>query len=120
MKDDFGAMLEGYMGGLTDKTKSEPKVVVHTKPKSPIVKELDVHGCTLAQATKKLEEMIVYCIAKRIPKFKLIHGKGNHSPREGVLRQELRKMLDNNSQVKLDICQPKDGGHGAIWVILKL
>lgn len=123
----FEQMLPNYLDQLGAKdncfTDSETKNRQKScRRKAEVEQVLDVHGCSISQASQKLDEMLHFCIANKIPKFRLIYGKGIHSFNNlGVLRPALRQQLDNCKSVKkLDPCFPKDGGWGAIWVILNL
>lgn len=83
--------------------------------------ELDLHGCTVAQARERL---IVFLRSSRADGkrcVRIIHGKGKSS--EGkmpVLKGKVNAWLRQKDEV-LAFCsaQRRDGGTGAVYVLLK-
>ncbi|MCL1945271.1 MAG: Smr/MutS family protein [Firmicutes bacterium] len=120
MIDKFEDLLPQYLNNIGDK--QDKPTYLHNKknPKKIVDDCLDVHGLTVQQAIKKLEEKLLYCSHHSIKRFRLIYGKGLHSPdKTSVLRQPLREYLDKSKFVsKVDPCEPKDGGFGAVWVVI--
>ena len=93
----------------------------------------DLHGFSLNDANKKVEEIINYCIKNKYKELLLITGKGIHSNIEadvytaknlGKLKfsvpdfiksqQELNKFI-----VSINEADKKDGGEGALLIRLK-
>jgi len=59
---------------LTDKEISEKKKKsIYNK------KTIDLHGCSLENANKIVEEFILLCFSKNVSKIKIITGKGSRS-----------------------------------------
>ena len=93
----------------------------------------DLHGYTLEEANKKVEEIILSCSNKKYKEILFITGKGIHSisdnniyasknlaklkysvPEYIKLNQELFNLI-----VSIEEAELKDGGGGAILVKLK-
>lgn len=90
--------------------------------KLPIEARLDLHGMTQEEALTELAGFLarVQSAGKRC--VLVITGKG--AGREGgVLRRQLPQWLnqpDNRARiVAFSSAQPRDGGHGAVYVLLK-
>ncbi|BCX82284.1 hypothetical protein MIT9_P1870 [Methylomarinovum caldicuralii] len=82
--------------------------------------ELDLHGCTRAQAKPLLDHFLAECLADRIRCALIVHGKGWRSPDfKPVLKSALDQWLRRHPQVTA-FCsaRPKDGGSGALYVLL--
>ncbi|MDR2096243.1 MAG: Smr/MutS family protein [Treponema sp.] len=81
---------------------------------------IDLHGLTRDEAWKDLEDFFREGVEMGFEKVLVIHGKGNHSDGEGVLRNLCRKFIE---------CCPfagesgygtsAMGGKGVTWVLLK-
>ena len=81
---------------------------------------LDIHGLTGDEAWISLEQFFSSSREKGFKKLRIIHGKGNRSQGDAVLKQTVRKYIE--------ICpfagesgfeKAKYGGTGATWVLLK-
>lgn len=82
---------------------------------------LDLHGLTRDEARRELSSFLDMCIQKKYRCVRVIHGKGLGSKnREPVLKTRVGNWLMQYADV-LAFCQarPKDGGSGAILVLLK-
>jgi DNA-nicking Smr family endonuclease len=93
----------------------------------------DLHGFTLLDANKKVQELIIHCQKKGFREILLITGKGLHSntDKDTYVSKELSKLKFAvpeyiNSQKELsdkifsiEQASIKDGGEGAIIVKLK-
>ncbi len=65
------------------------------------VQSLNLHGLSLEEARQKTEQNLNWCINNGVDVLDINHGKGYHSSRSfSVLRQELRRMLLNDSFIK--------------------
>ena len=82
--------------------------------------QLDLHGYTQKQAIAALEEFLHRTVTAELKLLVIIHGKGNRSGSESVLRPLVRYWLSRQSSV-LGWCpaQPKHGGNGASYVYLR-
>lgn len=83
--------------------------------------EIDLHGMTNVQAREELRKFIAECVAEQIQCVRVIHGKGLRSgPRGPVLKASVNAWLRRWQDV-LAFCSapPRDGGTGAIYVLLR-
>jgi len=87
----------------------------------PIAAEADLHGMRIREAQTQLEMFLRDCQARGLRCVRVIHGKGLGS-RDGraVLKWEVDRLLRGHAGV-MAFCsaQPKDGGTGAVYVLLK-
>jgi len=81
---------------------------------------IDLHGLTRDEAWNALDHFFLRSHSMGYEKVLIIHGKGNHSDNEGVLKEICRKFIEHcpfagasgrNSS--------SSGGSGATWVLLK-
>jgi DNA-nicking Smr family endonuclease len=82
--------------------------------------ELDIHGLTRDEAWKALE--IFFNDSKRngLEKILIIHGKGNHSTGEAVLKRLVMEFIEHCSFAgESGRGKAVTGGEGATWVLLK-
>ena len=77
---------------------------------------LDLHGFTVNEAATALDNFIQRSLAKRLRTLLIIHGKGAHA----ILKTQVNYWLKDHPRV-LAFCsaQPKDGGAGALYTLLK-
>lgn len=86
-----------------------------------ICDELDLHGATLKQA----KQMLVYFLQETIQIenccVRIIHGKGQRSKNnKPVLKSHVNRWLSEHERVlAFHSAKPKDGGSGALYVLLK-
>ncbi len=83
--------------------------------------ELDLHGMTVAVARQALHEFLRRCAGDGIRCVRIIHGKGYGSQqRRPILKNKLNHWLRQWDSV-LAFCStpPRDGGTGAVYVLLK-
>ena len=101
---------------IPDASENERRRLILKKPDASI----DLHGLTQDEAWDKLDDFFRISRSRGHEKILLIHGKGNHSKNEGVLRELCRRYIEHcpfagesghNSASK--------GGSGATWVLLK-
>jgi|TARA_B110000211_G_C14068267_1_gene548699 DNA-nicking Smr family endonuclease len=95
--------------------------------------KFDLHGYTLSEANTKVEEIISYCLKKKIYEILLITGKGLHSNTDNdvylsknysKLRYSIPEYLNTNKNLASTIsdiskADLKDGGDGAIIIKIK-
>ena len=93
----------------------------------------DLHGFTLEEANKKVEEIILSCSKRNYKEILLITGKGIHSDtsKNVYVSQNLSKLRYSvpeyinsspnllNCVSTISIAELKDGGDGAIIIKLK-
>lgn len=87
----------------------------------PVAAEADLHGMRIREAQTLLEDFLRDCRDQGIRCVRVIHGKGLGS-RGGhaVLKWEVDRCLRGHDAV-MAFCsaQPKDGGTGAVYVLLR-
>ena len=81
---------------------------------------IDIHGLTRDEAWEALERFFSESRGRGVEKLLIIHGKGNHSAGEAVLKRSVREFIERcpfageSGQEKA-----ASGGSGATWVLLK-
>ena len=93
----------------------------------------DLHGYTLEDANRKVEEIILSCKENKYKEILLITGKGLHSTNDkdiyvsknlGTLRYSVPEFIKSNEElnnfiISIKEADIKDGGEGAILIKLK-
>ena len=96
-------------------------------------KYIDLHGYTLDEANKKIDNLINYSFDEGIKKLVVITGKGLHSQNEkdpyvskdlSILKYSVQENLKKNKELMKKIIEIKDadledGGDGAFYIFLK-
>ena len=104
-----------------------------SKQKSFKVKSIDLHGYTLEEANKTIDEFIYQSFRDKINKLIVVTGKGLHSNVEkdpyvskdlNILKYSVPEFIENNFELMEKIIEIKDadiedGGSGAFYIILK-
>ncbi|MDR3021408.1 MAG: Smr/MutS family protein [Clostridiales bacterium] len=126
-KKTFEDLIEDYLLNIPKKSEDDSLCnikVAAVQKKSTVdkVPTVDLHGLTVQQALIAVEQFITKSIANRQKKVHIIYGKGLHSKdKQPVLRQHVQDYLNNDNRVvRLNPAEPKDGGWGAVFVLLKL
>ena len=97
------------------------------------IKSLDLHGYTLDEANKTIENFIKKSYEDNISKLVIVTGKGLHSDNEkdpyvskdlGILKHSIPEFIRNNLELMSMIYEIKeagieDGGSGAFYIFLK-
>jgi DNA-nicking Smr family endonuclease len=84
--------------------------------------EIDLHGLSSQEAKQRLIQFLHRCVEDGCRSVHIIHGKGFRSPDNlPVLKNNLNSWLRQHQDVQA-FCSalPKDGGTGAIIVLLQL
>jgi len=82
--------------------------------------ELDIHGKTRDEAWQELEVFFSDAKEKGFEKVLIIHGKGNHSPGESVLKRVVMDFIERCPFAgESGKGKAAAGGDGATWVLLK-
>jgi DNA-nicking Smr family endonuclease len=88
--------------------------------KFPVEHMLDLHGLTVIQARNELLEFLGECEAAGVRHIIIVHGKGFRSKDKPVIKPMLNRWLRSVDHVlAFHSAQPKDGGSGALYVLLK-
>ncbi|MDR3167469.1 MAG: Smr/MutS family protein [Treponema sp.] len=81
---------------------------------------IDLHGLTQDEAWNSLESFFRDGKKQGFEKLLIIHGKGNHSEREGVLKETVRKFIERCPFAgESGYGNALQGGRGSTWVFLK-
>ena len=103
------------------------------KNKNLKVKSIDLHGYTLDEANKTIENFIKKAYSENVNKLIVITGKGLHSENEkdpyvskdlGILKYSVPDFILNNKNLmnkiyKITDAKLEDGGGGAFYIFLK-
>jgi DNA-nicking Smr family endonuclease len=84
--------------------------------------QLDLHGLTSCQAKQQLLRFLHSCVEEGCRCVHIIHGKGYRSENnQPILKNHLNNWLRHHNDVQA-FCSasPKDGGAGAVLVLLHL
>ena len=101
--------------------------------KSFKIKSIDLHGYTLDEANKAIEEFIHQSFIEKVNKIIVVTGKGIHSQNEkdpyvskdlSILKYSVPEFIENNKSLMNIINEIKDaslddGGGGAFYIFLK-
>ena len=112
---------------LPNKELSQNKKIAFKK------KSIDLHGYTLDEANKSIENFIFESYEKKINKLIVVTGKGIHSQNEkdpyvskdlSILKYSVPEFISNNKNLMKIIHEMKDakiedGGGGAFYIYLK-
>ena len=79
---------------------------------------IDLHGLSRDQAWTALEGFFETSRQRGFVKLALIHGKGNHSQGEAVLKRTVREFIER-CPFAGESGQGPTGGTGVTWVLLK-
>ena len=97
------------------------------------IRSIDLHGFTLDEANKTIENFINKAFSENINKLIIVTGKGLHSENEkdpyvskelGILKYSVPEFIRNNVELMKIIYEIKDaeindGGSGAFYIFLK-
>ena len=103
------------------------------KNKNLKVRSIDLHGYTLDEANKTIEDFINKAFSENINKLIIVTGKGLHSENEkdpyvskdlGILKYPVPEFINNNSSLmkminEITDAKIEDGGSGAFYIFLK-
>ena len=130
---------------ISDKDKKDWQKFISSKEKIPDkdfkiksvnitkIRSIDLHGYTLEQANKAIEEFILKAFQERISKLIVVTGKGIHSNVEkdpyvskdlSILKYSVPEFISNNQNLMRVIndiqdASIEDGGSGAFYIFLK-
>jgi DNA-nicking Smr family endonuclease len=127
---DFGDILERWHGTgaspVQDKdaetadagenTVRRRRRLLSKKPDAVI----DLHGLGRDEAWSSLENFFQNARREGFEKLRIVHGKGNHSDGEGILKRSTREFIERCPYAGENGYEKAiAGGNGATWVILK-
>ena len=96
-------------------------------------KYIDLHGYSLEDASKKIENLIIESYLEKIKKIIVVTGKGLHSQNEknpyvskelSILKYSIPEFIKSNKALvklinKIEEASIEDGGSGAFYIYLK-
>jgi DNA-nicking Smr family endonuclease len=81
---------------------------------------LDLHGLSRDEARSALDAFFENSRQKAFDKVLIIHGKGNHSSGEAVLKKTVQEFIERCPYAgESGQGRAAEGGSGATWVLLK-
>jgi DNA-nicking Smr family endonuclease len=125
---NFGDILNKWEKNnkIYDKDMETEKVLISPQERRNRLKnkkpdaELDIHNLTRDMAWQALESFFYNSKAKNLEKILVIHGKGNHSTGEAVLKRIVMEFIERCPFAgESGRGKASTGGGGATWVILK-
>ena len=118
---------------LSKNEKLQNKDITFSKNKNLKTKSIDLHGYTLDEANKAIEEFIYKSYEEKVSKLIVITGKGLHSDNEknpyiskklSILKHSVPEFILQHKNLMNIINEIKDakiedGGSGAFYIYLK-
>ena len=130
---------------ISDKDKKDWDNFINSKEKVPNkdikfkdkknfkTKSIDLHGYTLDEANKFIEDFIKKAFSENVNKLIVVTGKGLHSENEkdpyvskdlGILKYSVPDFITNNASLmnminEITDAKIEDGGGGAFYIFLK-
>ena len=113
---------------IPDKDYFLKKKIRHEK-----IKKIDLHGFTLEEANKAVEQFIQKCLNESVTKIIVITGKGLRSQNVtnpylskdlSILKYSVPEFIEHNKDlmrmiIKITDAKIEDGGSGAFYIYLK-
>ena len=118
---------------INSKEKIQSKDIKFQNKKTYKTRSIDLHGYTLDEANKTVENFINKSFSENVNKLIVVTGKGLHSNNEkdpyvskdlGILKYSVPEFIRNNLALMNKINEIKDakiedGGEGAFYIYLK-
>jgi len=130
---------------ISDKDKKDWQNFISSKDKLPNkdfkiktdnttkIRSIDLHGYTLEEANKAIEEFIIKSFQEKVNKLIVVTGKGIHSDVErdpyvskdlSILKYSVPEFISNNQNLnnlinEITDAKIEDGGSGAFYIFLK-
>ena len=118
---------------ISSKEKLPNKDAKYQKKTKLKIKSIDLHGYTLDQANKIIENFIQNSYLEKINKLIVVTGKGLHSQNEkdpyvskdlSILKYSVPEFIFNNKNLmniihEIQDAEIEDGGSGAFYIFLK-
>ena len=119
---------------LNNKEKIPNKDSVHKKNiRYEKIKKIDLHGYTIEEANKAIEQFIQKCFEESVTKIIVITGKGLRSKNVenpylsrdlSILKYSVPEFVENNSSltkliIEVTDAKIEDGGSGAFYIYIK-
>jgi len=118
---------------IKSKDKLPNKDTKFNKKKIFETRSIDLHGYTLEQANKAIEDFINKAFLENVNKLIVVTGKGIHSDNEkdpyvskelSILKYSVPEFISNNTSLmsminEITDAKIEDGGSGAFYIFLK-
>jgi DNA-nicking Smr family endonuclease len=118
---------------ISSKEKLPNKDTISKSKKYLRTRTIDLHGHTIDQAHKTIENFITKSFEEKINKLIVVTGKGLHSQNEknpyvsknlSILKYSVPEFIEKNTELMKKIIEIKDaeirdGGAGAFYIYLK-
>ena len=118
---------------ISSKNKLYDKDKKITEVKNTEIRTIDLHGYTLNEANKVIEEFILQSYSQNVHKLIIVTGKGSHSQNEknpyvskdlSILKYSVPEFIYKNKELmklifEITDAKIEDGGSGAFYVYLK-
>ena len=118
---------------INSKEKVSDKDFKHQEKKIFKTRSIDLHGHTLDEANRTIENFINKAYSENINKLIVVTGKGLHSENEkdpyvskdlGILKYSVPEFITNNASLmnminEITDAKIEDGGGGAFYIFLK-
>ena len=134
MTDNISEKDKKDWENFLSKNEKLPNKDIKLDKKIPLkIRSIDLHGYTLEQANKSIENFIIKSYQEKINKLIVVTGKGIHSQNEkdpyvskdySILKHSVPDYIKNNTELMkmiVDIKQAdvEDGGEGAFYIFIK-
>ena len=134
MTDNISEKDKKDWENFLSKNEKLPNKDIKLDEKIPLkIRSIDLHGYTLEQANKSIENFIIKSYQEKINKLIVVTGKGIHSQNEkdpyvskdlSILKYSVPEFISNNKNLMKIIYEMKDakiedGGGGAFYIFLK-
>ena len=118
---------------INSKDKLQDKDFKNQKIKNLKTRSIDLHGYTLDEANKIIEDFINKAFQENVKKLIVVTGKGLHSENEknpyvskdlSILKYSVPKFISSNTTLmnminEISDAKVEDGGGGAFYIFLK-
>ena len=116
-----------------NKVQNKDSKIIKNKNKEEVIKTIDLHGFSLDNANKVIEELIVKYSEERVNKIVVITGKGLRSKNTSnpyvsrdlsILRYSVPEFIQSRTNLmkiikQINEADIEDGGEGAFYIYLK-
>ena len=134
MTDNISEKDKKDWENFLSKNEKLPNKDIKLDKKIPLkIRSIDLHGYTLEQANKSIENFIIKSYQEKINKLIVVTGKGIHSQNEkdpyvskdlSILKYSVPEFILHNKNLMKIIYEMKDaniedGGGGAFYIFLK-
>ena len=134
MKDDISDKdKKDWDNFINNREKLLNKDFKHQEKNFFKIRSIDLHGYTLDEANKTIEQFITKAYSEKINKLIVVTGKGLHSQNEkdpyvskklSILKYSVPEFISNNKSLmdkinEITDAKIEDGGSGAFYIYLK-